>query len=96
MAAVELAMLLVFAQISARNTAAQLAGGEDAVGQWARRFGEYLLASVLPYATPFVVALSLHRGLRAELFPWSNAVQAPALPPPPDRAQGRRSKKRRP
>jgi hypothetical protein len=96
MAAVELAMLLVFAEISARNTAAQLAGGTDAVGKWARQFGEYLLASVLPYATPFVVAMWLHRGLRAEIFPWSNTVEAPASPPPVDRARRRRSKKRRP
>ena len=96
MAAVELAMLLVFAEISARNTAAQLGGGEDAVGKWARQFGEYLLASVLPYATPFVVALSLHRGLRAAIFPWSNVVEAPASPLPLTRAQGRRSKKFRP
>jgi hypothetical protein len=96
MAAVELAMLLVFAEISARNTAAQLSGGEDAVAGWARLFGGYLLASVLPYATPFVVALSLHRGLREAIFPWSNVVEAPTSPPPPGRPQGRRSKKRRP
>ena len=96
MAAVELAMLLAFAQISARNTAAQLSGGEDAAGQWARHLGEYLLASVLPYATPFVVALSLHRGLRAEIFSWTTSVAAPASPPAPGRAQGQRSKKRRP
>ena len=96
MAAVELAMFLAFAEISARNTAAQLAGGADAVGKWARQFGEYLLASVLPYATPFVVALSLHRGLRAEILPWSNAVEALATAPPLDRAHRRRSKKRRP
>jgi hypothetical protein len=96
MAAVEVAMLLVFAEISARNTAAQLDGGEDAVGKWARQFGVYLLASVLPYATPFMVALWLHRGLRAGIFPWSSAVEAPANAPPVDRAQGRRSEKRRP
>ena len=96
MAAVEVAMLLVFAEISARNTAAQLAGGADAVGKWARQFGEYLLASVLPYATPFVVALSVHRGLRAEIFPWVNTVEASAPAAPVDRAQRRRSKKRRP
>ena len=96
MAAVEVAMLLVFAEISARNTAAQLAGGADAVGKWARQFGEYLLASVLPYATPFVVALSLHRGLRAEIFPWVNIVEASAPAAAVDRAQRRRSKKRRP
>src|ERR1035438_8953387 len=93
MAAVELAMLLAFAEISARNTAAQLSGGADAVGKWARQFGEYLLASVLPYATPFVVALWLHRGLRAEILPWRNAVEAPSAPPQ-DRAQKRSSKKR--
>jgi hypothetical protein len=96
MAAVEVAMLLVFAEISARGTAAQLVGGEDAAGKWARQFGEYLLASVLPYATPFVVALSLHRELGAEIFPWSSAVEAPASAPPLDRAQKRRLKKRRP
>jgi hypothetical protein len=96
MAAVEVAMLLVFAEISARGTAAQLSGGEDAVGKWARQFGGYLLASVLPYATPFVVALWLHRGLRTEIFPWSSAVEAPASAPPVDRAPGRRSKMRRP
>jgi hypothetical protein len=96
MAAVEVAMLLAFAEISARNTAAQLGGGEDALGKWARQFGGYLLASVLPYATPFVVALWLHRVLRAEIFPWSSAVEAPASAPPVGRAQGRRSKKSRP
>ena len=96
MAAVEVAMLLVFAEISARNTAAQLAGGEDGAGKWARQFGEYLLASVLPYATPFVVALSLHRGLRAEIFPWSNAVEAPVSAPAVERTRRRRSKKSRP
>ena len=97
MAAVELAMLLVFAEISAGNSAAQLAGGGgDVVAGWARLLGGYLLATVLPYATPFVVALSLHRGLREEIFPWSNVAEAPAPPPPVDRAQRRRAKKRRP
>ena len=97
MAAVELAMLLVFAEISARNSAAQLAGGGgDVVAGWARLLGGYLLATVLPYATPFVVALSLHRGLREEIFPWSTVAEAPAPPPPVDRAQRRRAKKRRP
>jgi hypothetical protein len=97
MAAVEVAMMLLFAEISARNTAALLAGGGgDAIAGWARLFGGYLLASVLPYATPFVVALWLHRGLRAEIFPWSIAVKVPAPLPAADRAQGRRSKKHRP
>jgi hypothetical protein len=96
MAAVELAMLLVFAQISAHNQAAQLAGSEDAAGRWARRLGEYLIATVLPYATPFVVALSLHRELRGEIFPWNKDVETPPPPPTGGRAPGRRPRKHRP
>ena len=95
MAGVELAMLLVFAQISAHNSAALLAGGADATGTWARHLGEYLIVSVLPYGTPFVVALSLHRELRGEIFPRNKDVETPASPPPAGRAQGRRAKKHR-
>jgi hypothetical protein len=96
MAAVELAMLLMFAEISAHNTAAQLGDGGDAAGKWARHLGEYLLTGVLPYATPFVVALSLHGELRREIFSWTNDAAAPAAPPPGESVSGRRSKKRRP
>jgi hypothetical protein len=96
MAAVEMAMLLVFAQIAAHNTAAQLAGSADAAGKWARHLGEYLIVSVLPYGTPFVVALSLHRELRGEIFPWNKDVEAPASPPPGEPVQRRRAKKHRP
>jgi len=95
MAATELAMLLVFAEISAHNTAAQLAGGGDALGQWARRLGEYLLASVLPYATPFVMALWLHHGLRGHILAWSDTVAAPVTPPAAGRAEKRRARNRR-
>lgn len=95
MAVVELAMLLVFAQISAHGTAAQLTGGEDAAAKWARHLGEYLIVSVLPYATPFVVALSLHRELRSEIFPKNQDIE-PAAPARPDRpSERRRSKKNR-
>src|ERR1039458_9789276 len=96
MAAVELAMLLAFAQIAARNAVAHIAGGDDATAKWARHLGEYLIVGVLPYAMPFVVALSLHRGLRAEIFPWSTAAELPATLPPAGRPQGRRAKKRLP
>jgi hypothetical protein len=95
MAAVELVMLLVFAEISAHNTAAQLAGGGDALGQWARRLGEYLLASVLPYAMPFVMALWLHHGLRGHILAWSDIVAAPVTPPAAGRAEKRRARNRR-
>jgi hypothetical protein len=94
MAAVELAMLLAFAEISAHNTAAQLAGGGDAAGQWARRLGEYLLASVLPYATPFVVALSLHGELRGAIFAWTGAAAAPVPAPLPAAAPSERRRPR--
>ena len=68
MAIVELGLVLVFAQITARDGAAQLAGTQEAAGQWIRHLGAYLTASVLPYVTPFVVALWLHRELREEVF----------------------------
>jgi hypothetical protein len=68
MAVVELALLLAFAYITARDGASQMAGTEDAAGKWIRHVGVYLVASVLPYAGPFVVALSLHRELREQVF----------------------------
>jgi hypothetical protein len=68
MAVVELALLLAFAYITAREGASQMAGTEDAAGKWIRHVGVYLVASVLPYAGPFVVALSLHRELREQVF----------------------------
>ena len=68
MSAFELVLLLTFAQITAHNAASQLAGTEDSFGKWARHAGEYLVVSVLPYTVPFVVALSLHRELRAQVF----------------------------
>lgn len=69
MSAVELVLLVIFAQITARNAVSQLDGAVDAGGKWVRHLGEYLIISVLPYAVPFVVALSLHRELRGEIFP---------------------------
>jgi hypothetical protein len=75
MSTVELVMLLVFAQITASSVASQLAGAEDAAGKWIRHVGEYLIVSVLPYVVPFVVALSLHRELRGEIFPPARRTQ---------------------
>jgi hypothetical protein len=73
MSVVELLLLLAFVQIGARNAAAQYAGSQDEVGRWFRRAAEYLVVNVLPYAVPFVVALSLHRGLREAIFPLKEA-----------------------
>jgi hypothetical protein len=80
MSAVEIALLLVFAQIAARNVASQLAGTEDAAGKWIRHVGEYLVVGVVPYAVPFVVALSLHRELRGEVFPWGKVAESEGRP----------------
>jgi hypothetical protein len=68
MSAVELVLLVIFAQITARNALSQLDVAADVGGKWVRHLGEYLIISVLPYAVPFVVALSLHRELRGEIF----------------------------
>jgi hypothetical protein len=68
MAAGELALLLSFAYITASDGVSQMTGAEDATGRWIRHVGVYLVASVLPYAGPFVVALSLHRELREQVF----------------------------
>jgi hypothetical protein len=95
MAAAELVMLLIFAQISAHTAVAGLAAGEDATGKWARQVGEYLFVNVLPYAAPFVIALSLHRELREEIFHWSEDVETAVSPASGGRAEQRRRKKRR-
>jgi hypothetical protein len=68
MSVVELALLLAFAQITAHSAASQLGGVQDALGKWTRQFFEYLVVNVVPYTVPFVVALSLHRELREEIF----------------------------
>jgi hypothetical protein len=70
MCAFELASLVVFCQITARNALAQISGGQDASAKWIRGFGQYLVVNALPFIVPLVVALSLHRGLRGAIFPW--------------------------
>lgn len=77
MAAIELALLLAFAQITGRESASQLAGADDAVGQWLRHLGIYLTVSVLPYVAPFVVAFTLHRELRDGVFGEKVATSPP-------------------
>ena len=93
MSAVELVMLLVFTQITARNAASQLGSSGDATGKWMRHVGEYLIVSVLPYVVPFVVALSLHRGLRGSVFAWGTESEIPDPPVPRGRPERRRAKK---
>ena len=72
MCCAELGLLLVFARITAGGAASQLGGYPDVAGKWIRNFGVYLVVNVLPYAVPFVVALSVHRALRQEVFALSS------------------------
>jgi hypothetical protein len=66
-AATEIALLLGYAEITAFSAASQLTG-EESIPEWVRRLGFYLVVNVLPYTAPFIVALSLHRRLRSEVF----------------------------
>jgi hypothetical protein len=63
MALIEVLLLLVFAQVTARNLLAQSYGIESAAGVWGRRLCEYLVVNVLPYVVPFVVAVCIDRQL---------------------------------
>jgi hypothetical protein len=72
MAAIELALLLAFAKITASSAAAQFTGGESSGHKWIHTFGVYLVVNVLPYALPFVVALSLDRQLRHDVLALAN------------------------
>jgi hypothetical protein len=68
MAAVELLLLMLLVEINARNTVAQLTPAQSGAEKWLLHFGEYLVVVVLPYAVPFVLALSLHGDLRRQIL----------------------------
>jgi hypothetical protein len=80
MIVVELILLLVFAQISARKAAAQLVPGAQSAGAaWLLHFAEYLTVSVLPYAVPFVAAFAVHPELRWHVFRWGTDPSIPRV-----------------
>ena len=68
-AALEVALLLAFMEISARNVAAQLSQSQDGLLKWALRLGDYLVVNVIPFAGPFLIATALHRDLRQRALP---------------------------
>jgi hypothetical protein len=68
MAALEIVLFLAFAEINAHHAAAQWSGRQSDASKWFLRFGDYLVVSTIPYAAPFIVVLSLHRGLRRRIF----------------------------
>jgi hypothetical protein len=95
MSVFELALFLTFAEITAHNAASQLAGTEDSLAKWTRHVGEYLVISVLPYAVPFVVALSLHCELRGKVFRLGKQAEKSATPRSGGRPERRRAKNQR-
>jgi len=90
-AAMELAMFFIFAHISARNAVSQMGGADDEISKWARHVGEYLIISVLPFMTPFILAFALHTGLMRELFPsGTKDAAAPAVLAPRKKRRGKK------
>ena len=75
--AIEVALLLVFAQITARNALSQFGGIADTDGRWIRHVAEYLVVNLLPYIVPFAVALWMHRELRGQVL--GGMASAPAV-----------------
>jgi hypothetical protein len=63
-------------EICARNAASQLAP-QSGLTKWFLHFGEYLVVSVIPYAAPFPIALSVHRELRSQFFRWGEVSALP-------------------
>jgi hypothetical protein len=95
MAGVELAFLLMFAEISARKAAAQLVPGSQGPAQaWLLHFGEYLTVSVLPYAAPFVAAFAVHRDLRWHVFQWGSNPSTHPVPEISERTIGKNRRRR--
>jgi hypothetical protein len=80
-AALEVIMLLVFIEISAHRAAAQMAGVEDETSRYIRRFGEYMVVNVVPYAAPFLIAISLHVDLRRQILGWGPMREHPVTQP---------------
>ena len=76
MAILEIVLLLIFVEICARHAASQLVP-QSSLTKWFLHFGEYLVVSVIPYAAPFLIAISAHRELRSQVIRWG---EGPALP----------------
>ncbi len=92
MAAVEVALLLAYAEVSARKAVAQLAAAAPGAGEtWLLHFGEYLTVTVLPYAAPLVIAFAMNRDLRWLVFRWGCDPDVAAEPvrPRAGKKQGR-------
>ena len=77
MAALEVALLLAFVDLTAHDAISRIQG--DPGFQWGRRLGLYMVSNVLPYMLPFGVALSLHRQLRAQILQFARETNVQAF-----------------
>jgi hypothetical protein len=70
MAIVEIVLLLVFAKVTAHQTAGQLSEIQSDFTRWLLRVTNYLVSNVIPFLAPFLVAIALHPELRAQIANW--------------------------
>ena len=89
MAMLEIVLLLVFVEISARNVVGQLAQSLDGWTKWWLHFGDYLVVNVIPYAAPFLIAIPLHPELRRQIFQWESEAARHAAEISPARSKNR-------
>jgi hypothetical protein len=78
MVVVEIVLLLLFVSVTAHQTAGQLAQQQGDFEKWLLRVGNYLVSGVIPYLAPFVMAISLHPELRAQIVNWGSGAAVPA------------------
>ena len=95
LAILEIILLLVFVEVSARKVALQMAESGDGAAKWFLHFAEYLLVSVIPYVAPFLIALFVNRELSSQIFGWAEASALPAEKSSRLRGGGRPGAKRR-
>lgn len=67
-AALEVALVLITAEISAYSSLGQLMHLDEPARRWVLRFAGYLSVNAVPYVLPFVAALWLHRDLRSQIL----------------------------
>jgi hypothetical protein len=99
MAVLEIALVLVTAELMAHITLARMVRAHDPVGHWFLRYGHALTVNAIPYLMPFVVALGAHRELREQVFDWAGREPVAAnvaIPGGNAQSQRLRPKKRAP
>ncbi len=77
--AIGIASFVVFAEVTAYSTLAQIRHHESAIRHWLLEVIYYLVTAVIPYAAPVVSAVWLHPELRSRIFaPPGEGVVEPA------------------